>query len=452
MNWRRGKSSFEVGTVLLIVFFGYLSIHPFMTAFVGSLTESYAPIKIWKDVLVGIVAAFAVVYGLINVRVREKILGDQLTWLVTAYVGCTFWIFVLSRGYGDESGYAGLIFNLRFIALFFIIRVFMYGLAGSGKQMRVSLNLLVKSVIVIGVSVALFGVVQTLILPDSSMSKLGYDGVNTISPISTIDNNIDAPRAFSTLRGPNEFGAFLIIPILLCVERFLRTRKWQYCVGVLVMFIGLCFSHSRAAFLGLVVALTAFALIRLYKTPRKRVVTFGILGALVFFIITLLTAMNYEPARMVVFHSSSGDDSLIEGSTFDHFNAAIQGVSDVIDHPFGRGVGEAGPASFYQTDGDHPRIAENYYIQIAQEVGIVGLILFISIVALGLHRVRRMKGVPYSKSLLAGFIGLSVVALFLHTWADDPVAYVAWGMLSIILGATLQTSTTRSKSEEVSGL
>lgn len=451
VNWRAGKSSFRVGTVLLIVFFGYLSIHPFMTAFIGSLTESYASIKIWKDILVGIIATVAAIYSLANAHVREKILKDRLVWLIVAYVGYTFLIFVLSRGYSDESGYAGLIFNLRFVALFFVIRVFMLRVAGARAQMQVCFDLLVKSVIVIGVSVASFGVVQTLILPDSSMSKLGYDGVNTISPVSTVDDNIDTPRAFSTLWGPNEFGAFLIIPILLCVERFLRSKRWQYGVGTLIMIAGLYLSHSRSALLGLIVALAVFAAMWLYGKFGKQAIVLSILGVAVLPVVALSVAMNYEPARIVVFHSSAGDDSLIEGSTFDHFNATLQGVNDVLKYPHGRGVGEAGPASFYQTDGDHPRIAENYYIQIAQEVGIVGLLLFISIVVVGLRRVGRMKGVPYSQSFLAGFVGLSVVAFFLHTWTDDPVAYIAWGLFAVVLGIIPRESTAMNvKKEEYS--
>lgn len=445
VNWLTSKGILKAGVVLLVIFFGYLSIHPFLTAWVGTLTEVYAPIKIWKDVLIGLISICVVLYILTNDHLREKVIKDPILLLSGAYVALTLFIFILGLPHANESDFAGIIFNLRFIALLFIIRVFMLSLARPSKQVQGSFDFIAKKVVVIASFVALFGIAQVLVLPDNFMSHFGYDGLNTINPISTIDDNTEARRAFSTLRGPNEFGAYLIIPILLCGEIFLRTRKWQYGLGVLVMATGLYLSHSRAAFLGLVVAVTIFSSLWFYRRFGKRVIMFGTLGAVLLFVLALFVAVNYEPARIIVFHSSSGDDSLIEGSTFDHFNATFQGIKDVIKHPLGRGVGEAGPASFYQTDGEQPRIAENYYVQIAQEVGILGLLLFISIVVLSLRQVLLMKNVPYSKSFFAGFVGVSVVALFLHTWADDPVSYTAWGLMAVILANNILPSSRFTK-------
>jgi len=37
-----------------------------------------------------------------------------------------------------------------------------------------------------------------------------------------------------------------------------------------------------------------------------------------------------------------------------------------------------------------------------------------------------------AKLLLASFIGLSVVGLFLHVWADDPTAMTWWGLAGLL--------------------
>ncbi len=447
VNRPMNKDRLRMGIILIAVFFAYLSIHPLLTAWVGSLTEVYAPIKIWKDVLIGFVLIIATIYGSVNKHVRKKVLKDTIIRLLVAYVTLSFIIFMLNQSYVDESGYAGLIFNVRFVALFFIIRVFMYGFAREGNQIRYSFSVLAKSTIIVAVLVALFGIAQALVLPGDFMVRFGYDGVNTISPISTIDDNEDARRAFSTLRGPNEFGAYLIIPILLALESLLRTRKWLYGVGVVVMTMGLYFSHSRSALIGLLVALSIFASLWVSKKLSRHMFTLGISGVGALLAIGLFITVNYAPARLVVFHSSPEDGSLVEGSTFDHFKASLDGIGDVVAHPFGRGVGEAGPASFYQTDGDKPRIAENYYTQIAQEVGIIGLLLFIAAVVVGLRQILAMKSVIYSKSFFAGFLGVSVVALFLHTWADDPVAYIAWGLFAVMLANNRRASSSANNEE-----
>jgi len=115
-----------------------------------------------------------------------------------------------------------------------------------------------------------------------------------------------------------------------------------------------------------------------------------------------------------------------------HLQALRAGLSDVAHHPIGFGPGTAGPASYYNTG--HPtRIAENYFVQIGQETGWLGLVLFILInVGVGmLLYVRRAD--PLALSLFASLIGLTFINLFSHAWADDTLAYVWWGLAGVAL-------------------
>src|SRR6185437_15347018 len=100
-----------------------------------------------------------------------------------------------------------------------------------------------------------------------------------------------------------------------------------------------------------------------------------------------------------------------------HASALKQGVHDIIHQPFGRGPGSAGPAIVYNNG--QPRIAENYYVQIGQETGWVGLILFLLINAgVGyLLWVRRRD--PLAVMLYGSLIGISFINLLSHAWTDD---------------------------------
>ena len=77
-----------------------------------------------------------------------------------------------------------------------------------------------------------------------------------------------------------------------------------------------------------------------------------------------------------LFHTQDHSASSVSSNDA-HVSAFRSGVTDVLQQPLGDGPGTAGPASVYNSD--HPaRIAENYYVQIAQETGWLGLALFLS--------------------------------------------------------------------------
>jgi O-antigen ligase len=84
----------------------------------------------------------------------------------------------------------------------------------------------------------------------------------------------------------------------------------------------------------------------------------------------------------------------------------------------------------------HPtRIAEDYYVQVAQETGWLGLALFLSVLVLvGLELYRRIGSSRLALIVFAGFIGISFGNLLAHAWADDTLAYVWWGFAGIALG------------------
>jgi len=122
-------------------------------------------------------------------------------------------------------------------------------------------------------------------------------------------------------------------------------------------------------------------------------------------------------------------------SNYQRTSALRDGLSDVISQPFGAGPGTAGPASAHNIA--PARIAENYYLQIGQEVGWLGLGLFIAILVAIVRRLLAMRAEPLARVLLASLVGISFINLVSHAWTDDTLALIWWGLAGVVLAPLL---------------
>ena len=264
----------------------------------------------------------------------------------------------------------------------------------------------------------------------------------TIAPYTLIDDNPELLRAFATLRGPNDFGAFLILPLLLSVAYF-KKRPWLAGASSGLIVWALLLSSSRSAWLGALAALGVGGLLLSGKHVSKKQLIASFVGVCVAGVIALYAAVSVPALRMAIFHSSPGDSSLTEGSTDDHIEATASGVARVIDDPVGCGVGCAGPASYY---GDEPRISESYVVQIAEESGIIGFMAFtVLMVVIASQLLKARSHRVLSKALFAALCGYVVVGLLLHVWADDPLTITWWTLAGAILGYNSRNSWKKSK-------
>ncbi len=153
------------------------------------------------------------------------------------------------------------------------------------------------------------------------------------------------------------------------------------------------------------------------------------------FLLLATTGLLYQYSesnfvRNVVLHDNPETGGKIS-SNDERVAAWGNGLNDVADDPLlGCGPGCAGPASFHHEDG--ARISENQYIQAAQEMGVVGLILLIIIFVLTARRVITNQS-ELSAVLIASFISISLAGVFMHSWADDIVGYSWWITAGLLL-------------------
>jgi hypothetical protein len=275
-----------------------------------------------------------------------------------------------------------------------------------------------------------FGLLQAIILPHDFLGHFGY-GAATIPAYETINHNQHYIRVFSTLRGANPLGAYLLIPISVASVLLLRgKRNWRQGAFLLASLAVLFFTFSRSAWAG--AGLSIVVLLSLGKLSRRSgriavAVAAGLVLLAVGATIALRNNLNFEN---FVFHTQK-HSAVSSTSNQGHLTALRAGLGDLRHHALGNGPGTAGPASVYN---DHPaRIAENYFVQVGQEVGWLGLAMFILInVGVGYLLLLR-RADPLALSLFASLIGLTLINMLSHAWADDTLAYIWWGLAGIAM-------------------
>jgi O-antigen ligase len=278
---------------------------------------------------------------------------------------------------------------------------------------------------------------QEFVLPYDFLKVFGYGG-DTIKAYIAVDEKLEYARLQSTMRGPNPLGAYLVIILTAVAALFMRRRthyaKWA--IGLLATMIVLYGTYSRSAWIGAAAAI-GLLVWGLAQSQKSRTYLFAVSGVLaVIFAGLIVVFQDNDRVQNVLFHTDETSQSSTS-SNEERANAITGGMKDIVREPLGRGPGTAGPASVYN-DASGSRIAENYFVQIGQETGVIGLSLFIAIsVVLGGALWIQRGGDVLALVLCASLVGLTMVNLLSHAWADDTLAYVWWGMAGFAMGMSV---------------
>lgn len=287
-------------------------------------------------------------------------------------------------------------------------------------------------IVVPGFIVASLAILQTTIIPISLLEAIGYNSA-TIDPRQIVDGSLNIYRAFSTLGGPNQLGAYLLIPLSFAIIYGINKRNWWFIGSIPFILAGIALSFSRSAWIA-TIATIFFAIFMILNKRRKKIyvliatAVFVVLGSMVFFFAS--TNMRFQN---VILHGRVFENKLM-GSDQQRISALSEAVDLVLEQPFGHGLGSAGPASFQTSS---PVITENWYLQIAYEVGIFGVLLYIIAFLSLLMDFYKNKIDPMACALFAATIGILIANLFLHTWADSTLSMLAFVLYGLYKGKSL---------------
>jgi O-antigen ligase len=382
--------------------------------------------RTWKEVLIVLCLPLAAWLIFKNPGLKKLLAKSWIVRLIVLYllIQLAWGIWALKTSRVNDAALAyGLGINLRFFGFFIVCLV-----AGATATM-LARNWPKILLWPAGLVVA-FGLAQHFILPDNFLRHFGY-GPKTIVPYQAVDANSRYVRVQSTLRGANPLGAYLVLIIPAVVAVF-RRRLAACALYAVAAGAALYYSYSRSAWIGTAMAVGIIVWLLLHRLPRWA------LGGLVALVILagggIYGLRDNQSVQDIFFHTSKSSVSA-SSSNFVRDSAIKDALQEVRHQPLGNGTGTAGPASFRN---NHPsRIAEDYYLQVAQEVGVLGLAIFVAIVGLAAWQLWLLRQELLPKILLASLVGISFVNLVSHAWADDTLSLLWWGLAGVAMGPAI---------------
>lgn len=407
-----------------LILIGYIPFHAVISTFIISSVGGDFIVKGFKDGL--LFTLFLATLTLILTKFKKVFFKQH-------YIFSTFIVlFVLSimaagvlGGGSEKQTLAGAILLYRYIWIFYL-GIMLIALTNNQRFKENALKLtLVTSFIVVG-----FGFLQFFVLPKDFLTVFGYSA-ETIRPYQTIDNNESFIRILSTLRGPNPLGAYLAMIAPLAIYYIRKINKNKLLVGLIyaVMFITTIFaSQSRSAWVGLIVGLLVYG----YLTMKNKKIIYLTAAAILPFLAIGYIARNSSFIQNTVFHRDPNEISNIN-SDDQRISSLKYSISKIKDKPFGHGLGSSGPASNY---GNNPVIIENYYLDIAYQIGWIGLVAYLGIIGSVGYLLLKLK-TSMSYALFSGLVAISVIALFWPVWTDETVALTWWGMAGLVLSSDI---------------
>jgi len=405
----------------------YVPFHALFSTFLIDVIGGKLPIKGLKDLFI-LLTLIPLMIGVYVNRRKIKIEHRTLWFMILAFAELAIFYALFIEAPNIQK-VAGLIIQLRHLGFFVICYL---GALILEKKFSTS-SRLVKIVILCSVFVVFFGALQVLILPNDFLKIFGY-GESTIMPYQTIDNNESFVRILSTLRGPNPLGAYLAMVAPLAATYIISIKKrknWFWALYAIAFIITLYGSHSRSAWIGFVIGTLAY----LYLSSANKKIIGWVLGGLLIVGSGLFFARNTIFIQTTLFHRDPAEASEInsDNQRLDSISSAVRLINE---KPLGHGIGSSGPASNY---GSKPYIIENHYLDLAYQLGWLGLILSLGITSYVGYIIIKLK-TKLAYAHVAGLLAISSIAMFWPVWSDETIALIWWGLAGFIISRSNSAS------------
>lgn len=417
----------KLATVLIAAVLVVVPFHAFLTIWLSTAVGHFVWLRLWDEALLSILAILAVVWLIRDARLRANLRASLVVRLMVAYAALTIVLGAVALVHQQVSPMALLyafIINLRFLVWFVVVWL----AAQRSEWLRTHWQRL--AFWPLGVVVA-FALLQFFVLPHNFLSHFGY-GPQTYVPYITINQDDPTIRVQSFLRGANPLGAYLaaLLP-LVAASLVLTRRQWSKWLLAMGAALALGATFSRSGWIGATIGLVAVLFWRAESRLQRLRIGIGLGAILLALLAGLVTLHSNVAVQDAVFHVSSESTALVT-SNEGHVASLTESTQTILANPLGFGPGAAGQASWYNAG--HPiRNTESYYLQLGEEVGVVGLLLFmVLLVAVG-YELWCRRSDWLALGLLAGLLGLAVVAQIAYAWTDDTLAYVWWGLAGIAL-------------------
>jgi hypothetical protein len=390
-------------------------------------------IAFWKEALIILLLLAVIIKALVKRKFLFKLI--TLDWLIItlAVLGILSAIFI-------TKNFNQALWGLRTDFEFFVT----YFLARSIIKNKEQFKYLIIAILGSGLLVAVFGILQTFFLPRDFLFRFGYTFKPWApnGPLQAYQTVGSLTRIISFFSGAIQLGPYLAILILLALSLliYVKSKIIKVILGLFSIFCltPLYYTYTRSAWLGLTVSLFVLILIFIQQKLKKADISKKKIISLILiliFVVGLISGLFYllksgNPGGGSYF------DELIhhKASTLEHWQSIKNSLQTIKENPFGIGLGRSGLVTL-RFGGR--TLSENWYLQIAEEMGILALGIFIAIMVIFIRSLYKLyisekdnliKGL--SLGVLLSFICFSVVGLFLHAWGDNIVMALTFWILA----------------------
>jgi len=265
---------------------------------------------------------------------------------------------------------------------------------------------------------------------------LDYEGLSGLPEnwvYNSGDENNPIRRLVSTFLSPLASAYCFVVALVYLMSRPFR---WWTIVLSLLVFVGLLYTHTRAAVGALVVGLVVLAAAQRRLAPLA-VAAAAIVVSAVFFAAYphIGPSTSYTPEELEFLRqnaesqggTSSDPFSPSESSLASHWRNLRDGIDAILDHPQGYGLGNAGVVA--KRTGVEIKAGESTFVELGVSIGIAGLAAFVlwSVFVLrGLLRKEAWVAAAFAAVLL---LGLQTDVIGVH-W----LAVAVWAAAGMALG------------------
>jgi O-antigen ligase len=211
-------------------------------------------------------------------------------------------------------------------------------------------------------------------------------------------------------REANSFASFLATAMTFLGVQLLRASVWKKVISVIaiaLMLDTIILTQSRAVFLGIVLAVP-YILFRSPPRYRKQVYLSVILGGILFFMLADVKFLG----RMETIQYQLQDSQEETISRIDFWKASIPMFQD---HPLGIGVKNFERLVPFYDPRNKGMDAHNTYVLCYSEIGILGIALFLIIIAetfLQLRRIRlAVKNTPHENDITLHAFAMTIILI-----------------------------------------
>lgn len=276
------------------------------------------------------------------------------------------------------------------------------------SQVKFSLkyqSLIIKAIFISATLIVLTAILDFINLPLPLTTSLSSTGSLESAHFVGL---LEIKRAQGVLAGPNALALFMLPIFALSLVFFNKSAIFKAFAVVSSLIIILTF--SRSALIGLLV----IVFIKIWQKCKKNIGTLktSILFALILLVFVALGVLlnKTDWGEQIISHNSSSS------MRYEQYQRIWQQKYDI--GLLGRGLGTAGPSSINRLDGGENHWTENVYLDIFEELGAVGVALFVLLIAALIINIGRQKS-SLGKAAFFSLCAFAISGVFINTYTGQ---------------------------------